>query len=238
MHKCISKKFKTKPNSFVGDTMKIAVLGGTGHIGVGIALRFAMLGHEVIVGSRELEKANAKAKEYKAILEKKGVKGNIVGMRNEDAAKEAEISIFTIPYKHAYPTAEALKESLKGKVVVSPIVPMEKKGRFFFYTPPDEGSAAQKLASILTESRIVSAFQTIPAEKFANLNSNFEWDILVSSDDDGAKRKVIELINQIGGLRAVDAGPLAASRLVESITPLLINIMLRNEMRDIGVKFV
>lgn len=218
--------------------MKIAVIGGTGHIGVGIALRFAMLGHEVIVGSRNLEKAETKANEYLVELEKRGVNGKIVGMENEDAAEKAEVSVFAIPYEHAYSTAEALKEFLHEKIVISPIVPMERRGKFILYNPPQEGSAAEKLASILTESRIVSAFQTIPARKFADLDAEFEWDVPVCSNDEDAKRIVIDLINQINGLRAIDAGPLVVSRLVESITPLLINVMIRNNIKDIGVKFL
>ncbi len=218
--------------------MKIAVLGGTGHIGVGIALRFAILGHEVIVGSRSPEKAEAKAKEYLDILKERGIDGKITGMKNEDAAKEAEISILAIPHEHAYSTAEGLKDFLRGKIVVSPIVPMERRGKLLLYNPPQEGSAAERLETILTESRVVSAFQTVPANRFANLDAKFEWDVPVCSNDEDAKKTVMDLINQIEGLRAIDAGPLAVSRLVESITPLLINVMIRNDIKDIGVKFL
>lgn len=218
--------------------MKIALLGGTGNLGVGLAVRLAMLKHNVIVGSRKLEKAREKAKEYNEILVKLGNDAKIVGLENEDAARESEISFFTIPWKHAFVTAEQLKDPLNGKIVVSPLVPMEKKDGFFIFTPPPEGSAAEKLAGILKKSRIVSAFHNIPADKFARFDVKFEWDVAVCSDDKKAKKVVIELINQIEGLRALDAGPLVVSRMIEGITPLLITIATRNRMKDLGIKFV
>ncbi len=218
--------------------MKIALLGGTGHLGIGLAVRFAILGHEVIVGSRKLEKAMMKAEEYNDILKDLGERARVRGLVNEDAAKEADVCIFTIPWEYAFSTAESLREALRDKIVVSPLVPMEKKGKVFYYAKLPEGSAAEKLASILDSSKVVSAYQTIPAEKFARFDESFEWDVAVCGDDGGAKRVVIELTNQIDGLRAFDAGPLAVSSMVESITPLLINIMVRNKMRDLGVRFV
>ncbi|RLI82025.1 NADPH-dependent F420 reductase [Archaeoglobales archaeon] len=216
---------------------KIALLGGTGHLGIGLAVRFAILGHDVIVGSRKLEKAKMKANEYNQILEKLGEKPTIKGLANEDAAKQADISVFTIPWEHAFATAEFLKQALKDKIVISPLVPMEKRGKTFYYSKLPEGSAAEKLATIL-DSKVISAYQTIPAEKFARLNEKFEWDVAVCGDNDEAKKIVIELTNQIDGLKAYDAGPLAVSSMVESLTPLLINIMLRNKLKDLGVRFV
>ncbi len=208
--------------------MKIAILGGTGHLGIGLSLRFAILGHKVIVGSRKLEKAEIKAEEYDEILEKAGYKPIIIGLDNENAAEEADISIFTIPWEHAFSTAEALKDVLSGKIVVSPLVPMKKVGKQFIYISLPEGSAAEKLASILKDSKVVSVYHNIPAEKFTDLNAKFDWDVAVCSDDEEAKKIVIDLTNQIEGLRALDAGSLAASRMIESITPLIVNIMIRN----------
>jgi len=217
--------------------LKIALLGGTGHLGVGLAVRFAILGHEVIVGSRKLEKARMKAEEYNEILERMGENVRITGLANEDAARMAEVSVFTIPWEHAFSTAESLKDALKGKIVISPLVPMEKKGKIFYYATLPEGSAAEKLASIL-DSKVVSAYHTIPAEKFARLDEKFEWDVAVCGDDEEAKRTVIDLTNEIDGLTAYDAGPLAVSSMVESLTPLLINLMIRNKLKDLGIKFV
>jgi len=218
--------------------MKIAVLGGTGHIGIGLSLRLAIAGYDVIVGSRKVEKAQQKAEEYIACLEGRDVKGKITGESNEKAAKLADVSILTIPFKYAYETAESLKDCLVGKIVVSPVVPMEKIGKFLLYSPPPEGSAAEKIASILSESKVVSAFQTIPAEKFANLDASFDWDVPVCGDDEDSKKIVLEIVNKIDGLRGLDAGPLIVSRLVESVTPLLINVAIRNKEKDLSLKFV
>ena len=213
--------------------MKIAVLGGTGSLGRGLALRLASLGYDVIVGSRDVRKAEAKAEEYGKIL---GV--NIKGLDNKKAAMECDIAIITIPWKYAFDTAESLKDELAKKIVVSPIVPMEKSANGFVYVNLPEGSAAEKSASILPDSIIVAAYHNIPAKRFADLNAEFEWDVAVCGDDVESKRVVMEITNKIKGLRALDAGRLSNSRIVESLTPLLINIAINNRMKDLGIRFV
>lgn len=213
--------------------MKIAVLGGTGSLGRGLVLRLASLGYDVIVGSRDAKKAESKAEEYCRIL---GI--DIRGLDNRRAAAECDIAIITIPWKHAFDTAKELKDELAKKIVVSPIVPMEKTKNGFVYVNLPEGSAAEKLASILPDSKIVSAYHNIPAKKFADLNAEFEWDVAVCGDDAESKKTVIEITNKIKGLRALDAGGLGNSRIVESLTPLLINIAINNRMKDLGIKFV
>ena len=213
--------------------MKIAVLGGTGQLGKGLALRLASVGYDVVIGSRDIKKAEDKAEEYSKIV---GVK--IVGLTNDKAAEICDIVILAIPWKNAFKIAEDLKELLVDKIVVSPIVPMEKVDGYFKYINLPEGSAAEKIASILKDSRVVSAYHNIPAKRFANLNENFEWDVAVCGDDEEAKKEIINLTNEIKGLRALDAGPLSNSRIVESLTPLLINIALKNNMKELGVKFL
>lgn len=217
--------------------MRIALIGGTGDIGAGLALRLALLGHEVIIGSRKEDKALEKCEEYREYVLDVKSDCKFVGMSNEDAAKEGEISIITIPWKYVFSTAEELREHLKDKIVVSPIVPMRKEGGYFIYCLPESGSAAEKLASILNHSKVVSAFHTIPADKFFDLNAEFQWDVPVCSDDDGAKLEVMDLVDQIVGLRPLDAGPLIVSRMLEGITPLIVNIMVRNKMKNLGMRF-
>ena len=212
--------------------MKIALLGGTGNLGKGLAIRLARVGHEVIVGSRKREKAIEKAEEYLKLCS-----GKISGMANEDAARNCEIAIFTIPWEHAIETARLLKDSLKGKIVVSPLVPVKKIDGVFVYDVKDV-SAAEMLASALENSSVVSALHTIPAKRFANLKEKFEWDVPVCGDDEKAKKAVIDLIAEIDGLRPLDAGPLSTSRLIEGLTPLILNIMARQHLPELGVKFV
>ena len=218
--------------------MKVAVLGGTGSIGIGLSLRLAISGYNVIVGSRSKDKAKEKAEEYEKILRNEGYEVEIDYAENEKAAEICDVAILAIPCEYIYSTAERLKEALNGKIVVSPAVPMRREGKTFFYNPPPEGSAAEKIASILKDSKVISAFHTIPAKKFADLNSEFVWDVPVCGDDSNAKTVIINVVNSIKGLRALDAGPLSSSRLVESLTPLLINVALRNDMHDLGVRFV
>ncbi len=213
--------------------MKIALLGGTGNLGKGLAIRLARLGHEVIVGSRREDKATRKAKEY---LEEAG-KGRIYGLVNEEASRKCEVAFFTIPWEHAIETAKLLQEPLSGRIVVSPMAPVKKVGETYIYAV-ENISAAELIASVLEESAVVSALHTIPARRFANLNEIFDWDVPVCGDDDKAKRVVMNLLGEIDGLRPLDAGPLSASRLIEGITPLILNIMVRHRLHELGVKFV
>lgn len=217
--------------------MKIALLGGTGDIGAGLAMRFAMLGHDVIVGSRKPDKAIEKCDEYTECVKGKKKECKFYGTDNISAAKEADVSILTIPWKYAFETAEKLKDALEGKIVVSPVVPMSKKDGCFMYTPPSNLSAAEEIANILKGSRVVGAFQNVPAAKFSNLDAEIDWDVAVCSDDEEAKKVVIGLIEQLKGLRPLDAGPLSVCKMVEGITPLLVNIMARNKLKSIGVRF-
>ncbi len=213
--------------------MKIAILGGTGSLGKGLAIRLAEAGYDVIVGSREREKAEKVAKEYSKMYDI-----NIDGRSNAEASKSCDMAIVTIPWKFAFDTVSNLKEMLKGKIVVSPIVPMEKTESGFIYVELPEGSAAERLAKILSDSRIVSAYHNIPARRFSDPNAEFEWDVAVCGNDEEANGVVMEITNNIKGLRALDAGSLRNSRIVESITPLLINIAIKNGMRDLGIRFV
>jgi len=217
---------------------KIACIGGTGNLGKGLSLRLSILGYDVIVGSRKQEKAERIAKDYSKILESFGYQSNIIGLANEEAAKKADIAILTLPWEHAFGVVENLKDFLTEKIVISPLVPMEKVGNSFMFTPPPEGSAAEKVAKILGNEKVVSAYQTIPARRFADISENFSCDVVVCGDDKDAKTKVIELTKQLG-LNAFDGGSLSNSRMVESITPLLLNVMMNNRIkREISIKFV
>jgi len=213
--------------------MRIAILGGTGSLGKGLAVRLAEVGYEVIVGSRDKEKAIRVAEEYS-----KKYDVRINGASNAEASTGCDMVIVTIPWRYAFDTVLSLKEELKGKIVVSPIVPMERTESGFVYVELPEGSAAEKLARILPESRVISAYHNIPARRFSDPDAEFEWDVAVCGDDEDAKRTVMNVTNEIKGLRALDAGGLRNSKTVESLTPLLINIAIRNGMKDLGVRFV
>lgn len=202
----------------------IALLGGTGPEGRGLATRFALAGHRVIIGSRRVERGEAAAAEVAAALRKRGAAaGSVEGMANDDAVTDAGIVIVTVPYAGHRLTLETLGESLAGKIVVDAVVPVKfDRGP----RPVDvaAGSATEEAAALLPESRVVGAFHNLAAEALLDPDRRIDADVLVTGADGDAKRLVCELAEQIDGVRAVDAGPLRFSRFVEGITVLLIGI--------------
>ncbi len=221
----------------MGDIMKIAIIGGTGDIGEGLALRLAKK-HDIIVGSREEAKAKEAADNYNKILKEHDIRGGIKGMSNTDAAKSSDIIVLAVKYQFMLPTIESLWDYLDNKIVISPIVPMSKTG-LCAYTPPEPGSASRQLCAILPPGiRIVSAFHTLPAPRLADLNDPLGFDLIVCADDEEAKMIAMKLAEDLGGVRAMDGGSLEEAKLVEALTPLLINLAIKNKMKPLSIKFV
>jgi len=223
--------------------MKIALIGGTGDIGEGLALRWGLeTTHEILIGSRARDKAEERARAYAQRLEDAGRKGKpaILGLANEDAAREGDVVVLCVEADHVVATVRSLREILReDQIVVSPAVSMVRRGKFFFYAPPPEGSLAAQIAGLLPENTpLVSALHTVPAHKLADLDTRLDQNVVVLGDDEAAKRTVMGLISEMAGLRPLDGGPLAAGSLVESITPLLINLAIVNKRKDLGIKFV
>jgi len=212
--------------------MKVSILGGTGRFGKGLALRLALAGYDVIVGSRDLKKAKLKAEEYSKICN-----CTINGLTNVDAAKLCDVAVVTIPWNDVLEFVNVHKKILNDKIVVSPVVPMVERDGFFVYNPPNS-SMAEEIAKILNSDKVVSAFQNIPAKRFSNLNETPEFDVIVCGDDDSSKDVVMGIVKDIKKLRALDGGPLSNSRVVESITPLLINISILNKIKELGIKVI
>jgi NADPH-dependent F420 reductase len=216
--------------------VKIGIVGGTGDIGEGMALRLSPK-YDVIVGSREEIKAVATCETCRETLQVQGMECSLAGVSNQRAVDEADIVVLAIPFKHVTPTLNTLT-GFEGKIVVSPVNPIERTN-YFYYAPPPEGSAAMMIEGMLPESATVcAAFNNIAANKWKMLDEELDYSVAVCCDDDGAKQKVMEIVNNISSLRAYDGGPLAAASIVESVTPLLLNIARFNKMRDVGVKFV
>jgi hypothetical protein len=219
--------------------MRIAIIGGTGDIGEGLALRLAQQ-NEVIVGSREAARATEAADNYNKLLKSRGMKDEIKGMSNEEAAKDAEVVILAVRYQFAVPTLLALNEAgaLDKQIVISPVVPMTK-GKLCAFTPPSCGSATKECCAVLTpDVKMVSAFQTLPAPRLANLDDKLGFDVIVCADDEEAKKTVMKLAEQLGDIRALDGGSLLEASLIESLTPLLINLAIRNKTKPLSIKFV
>ncbi len=215
--------------------MKIGIVGGTGDIGEGMAMRLSPI-FDVIVGSRESEKAEQTCRMGLELQKKRGIDCSLTGVTNQIAIDDADVIILAIPFKHLSGTLGTL-HGFEGKTVISPVNPMEKRD-FFTCVPPEEGSAALMIQRILPPSaRICTAFNMIAANKWKALEEELAYSVPVCGDDDAAKREVMAIVNKVSKLQSFDAGPLAASCLVESLTPLLLNIARYNKMRDVGIQF-
>lgn len=219
--------------------MKISLLGGTGDIAEGLVLRWSKVGHEIFIGSRSDEKAKGIASQYNEKLSERGIKSIIHGMPNAEAAKESEVIIISIPPEYAVSTLEGVRDSIDNQIVVSPVVPMVKRGKSFFYTPPPLGSAALEISQVLPEgARLVSAYHNLPAKELSDIEHDLDYDVVICGDDDEAKGVVKKLTEDMPNLRVLDAGPLEISYMIEAITPLIVNLNVRYKPQHFSIKFV
>jgi NADPH-dependent F420 reductase len=198
--------------------VRIGFIGGTGEEGMGLAYRFALAGHDCIIGSRTIEKAEAAVKELLA----KDASLPITGATNADAAK-ADIVIVTTPYSAQADTLPPLAAALDGKIVVSTVVPMAFAEGRASLMPVPEGSAAEQQQALLPGSTVVAAFQNLSARKLLK-GGPLDADVVVCADVPDARAEIMKLAASIEGVRAVDGGALPNSKLVEGITVLLVSI--------------
>ncbi len=221
--------------------MRIALLGGTGDIGRGLALRWGHdTDHELLVGSRDPEKARESADTYRTRLEERGVDADLKGFENAMAADRADVVVLAVPAYHLVDTVESVADRLDaGTILVTPAVGMQRDEDGFHYNRPGAGSVAALAAAETPEDvPLVGAFHNLPAGALADLDADFEWDTLVFGEDGDAKATVSQLAEEIEGLRALDVGGLANAPEVEAVTPLLINVaMCNDDLHDLGVKF-
>ncbi|WP_255152403.1 NADPH-dependent F420 reductase [Halorarius halobius] len=221
--------------------MRIALLGGTGDIGEGLALRWAYdTDHEVVIGSRDPDKARGKAEEYETELDSRGQDVKVTGFVNEMAADRADVVVLAVPAYHVTDTVEAVADTLDEEtILVTPAVGMKKDDAGFHYNPPPAGSVTEMAADAAPDGvPVVGAFHNLPAGRLADLDSDIDWDTPVLADDADAKDIVTRLADGIEGLRPLDAGGLANAGEVEAVTPLLINLARENDgLHDLGVKF-
>ncbi len=215
--------------------MKIALVGGTGDIGTGFAVRWAEK-HEIIIGSRKADKAQESAR---AVQEKLEPESNIWGTDNGSAIAASDVVVLCVPFESLPLVTDGLKSSYASQLVVSPVVPMSYNGRFFQYSPPPEGSAALQARALLPEGiRIVAAFHTICAAALQARERLLKADALLCGDDIEALETVAALAREIKNLRPLKAGPLETSSLVESLTPMLLNAARKNKIRDAGIRII
>ena len=202
----------------------IAILGGTGKEGPGLARRWARAGHSIIIGSRSLEKAQATAE---AINSELGIDA-VRGMENADAARAADISVLTVAHTAHREALESVKDALRGKILVDATAQVDyREGR-----PPSGKAAGRQAQEMLgPDVRVVAAFQNVPAQALQNLDLQISSDVLVCSDDAEARAAAVQLA-EAAGLRAFEAGGLDNGLVVEGITALLIAINRRYKSRS------
>ncbi|KTG29711.1 NADPH-dependent F420 reductase [Haloferax profundi] len=221
--------------------MRIALLGGTGDIGEGLALRWAYhTDHEVIIGSRDPDKARAKADEYETELSSRGLDVKVNGFTNEMAADRATVVVLAVPPYHVADTIETVSDSLAdGDILVTPATGIKRDDDGFHYHPPKAGSVTALVADAAPDGiPVVGAFHNLAAGRLADLDADLGIDTLLVADDPDAKETVRLLAEGIDGLRALDGGALANAAEIEAVTPLLINVAQHNEgLHDLGVRF-
>jgi NADPH-dependent F420 reductase len=214
----------------------IAILGGTGDQGLGLALRFCAAGREVVIGSRKADRAVEAAEEVA-----KQVSGaNVRGLENGDATDGAGIVILSVPFEHTAGTVKAIRERLApGQIVVSLGVPLATAvgGSAAHMVGVWQGSCAELVASLVPDGvHVVSAFQNVSAHRLQHLGSPVECDVIVSGAK-AARQRVMELCGLVEGLRGVDGGPLSNARIVEEVTALLIGLNIRYKVPEgLGIR--
>lgn len=208
----------------------IAVLGGTGAEGSGIALRLGHAGHRLILGSRNAEKATRVCAELAALAPG----ARIEHADNRSAARAAEIVVLTVPYAAQRATIEEVREVLAGKILIDATVPLvpPKVARVQL---PEGGSAVAAVQQLLGDAvRVVSAFQNVSAHYLRDTGRTVDCDVLVCGDDVGAREVVIGLAADMG-LRGLHAGPIANSAATEALTSVLIAINTRYRIHGAGI---
>ena len=220
--------------------MRIALLGGTGDIGEGLALRLAReTTHEVVVGSRTAEKAAAAVEGYVDRLGDE-LTADLSDAPNEAAAAGADVVVACVPPYHLSDTVESVADALSADaILVSPAVGISRDDDGFHYNRPPQGSVAELAADAAPDDvPVVGAFQNLAAGALANLEHELGFDVVVTGDDDEAKETVKRIVEELEGLRPLDGGALANSAEVEAMTPLLINLAMENDgLHDLGVSF-
>jgi NADPH-dependent F420 reductase len=213
-------------------TQTIAVIGGTGREGPGLALRWAKSGrYQVIIGSRQQEKAERVAAELNARLGRNLIRG----MVNPDAAAAADMVVLTVPYSAHVPILESIRAGLRGKILVDVTVPLQPPKVSQVYIPPGGSAAAEAQALLGSDVRVVAAFQNVGAAHLQDPDHPIESDVLVCGDDKEAKAEVITLA-EAAGMRGLDAGPLQNAVVVEGLTAVLIGINIRYKAKGAGIR--
>jgi NADPH-dependent F420 reductase len=213
----------------------VCIVGGTGALGFGLALRLGRAGVPIVIGSRDKDRATQAAARAADLVPD----GTFDGDQNEEAVRDAEIVILSVPFRSQSETLTNLKTALKPEqLLVDATVPLAAavSGRATRTLGVWQGSAAQQAQEMAPEGvRVVSAFHSVSAALLADLEHVLDEDVLICGDRKQDKAKLAELVERIDGLRPVDCGRLEMARIVEQLTPLIISINVRHKVRA-GIK--
>lgn len=223
--------------------MKIGIIGGTGGMGKGFALRWCKK-HEILIGSRDAQRAADAASEYLQVAKQSfgNVSGTISGTDNGAVAQQSDVLILAIPYENI----DSICSELLGKIkdsctVISPIVPMVKTEIGFEFIPLKENKPfSHQLVQkhMKNKNKVVSAFHVISEKKLVDPNYTLDYDIFVCGDDKESIDVVNGLISEISGLRSIFLGSGSLAYLTEIATPLLLNAMIKNKLKNPGIKIL
>lgn len=221
----------------MGGEKIIAIIGGTGDQGFGLALRWAKAGRHIIIGSRRKEKAQATVTRMKSML---GEKVKVEGYENSEAASKANIVVLTVPFFGMVSIIKSIRESLKkGCIFIDVTVPLASNigGKPTRTLGIWQGSAAELARELLPKHvAVASAFKEVSAEALQDLNSEVDSDTIVCCDDESVKKTVFHLVKLIPGMKPVDGGKLENARIVEQLTALLIGINMRYKSHRAGIR--
>lgn len=217
--------------------MSIAVVGGTGDLGFGLALRLAAAGSEVVIGSREHAKAEGAAERARSSV---GAEASVRGLENSAAVAGAEVVFVTVPYAGQAAIYKSIRDHISAQAVVcDTTTPLATAvgGRATHVLRPWQGSAAEQAGELLRDvARLVAGFHSVGAEPMQELARPVHGDVLLCGADAEAKATVGRLVERIPGLRWVDCGPLSMARVLEPLTALLISVNRRYGLTDTGVQ--
>jgi 8-hydroxy-5-deazaflavin:NADPH oxidoreductase len=209
----------------------VCIVGGTGALGFGLAVRFGRAGVPVVIGSRDGGRAQEAAARAAAIVPD----GSFAGLENAAAVADVELVILSVPFRSQSEILTNLKQALKpGQLVIDATVPLAAavSGKATRTLGVWQGSAAQQTQEMVPEGvTVISAFHTVSAALLTDLEHDLDEDVLICGDRRADKDKLAELVERVDGLRAVNCGPLEMARIVEQLTPLLISINVRNKVR-------
>ncbi len=213
-------------------TYKIAIIGGTGREGSGLGFRWALAGHEVLIGSRNVDKAIKAAEDLMPRFEGKEVR--ISAWTNEEAVEQCDIAVLTVPFNAHAATLEGLKEQLQGKILIDVCVPLVPPKVTRVQMPPEGSAALQAKAILGPDVQVVDAFQTISFEHLLS-GEEIDCDVLVAGGNKEAREVVIGLAEDIG-LKAWDAGVIENTVVLEGLTSILIGLNIKYKVPSAGIR--